>query len=185
MEVLTQAPYTGPVPMVTHVHGAHTTEESDGYTEAWYLPDANNIPAGYSRGGSFFEDFKDKFNAEWGVEWEPGTATFQYPNDQRATTLWYHDHTLGLTRLNVYAGPAGFYLIRGGPDDLPAGELPGPAPGEGDDPFGTYYELPIVIQDRTFNQDGTLFYPSSRAFFEGLEPDQLRIPFTPDPACDG
>ena len=37
-------PYTGPVPMVTHVHGAHTTDESDGYAEAWYLPKADDIP---------------------------------------------------------------------------------------------------------------------------------------------
>ena len=41
-------PYTGPVPIVTHVHGAHTTEDSDGYPEAWYLPAADNIPAGYA-----------------------------------------------------------------------------------------------------------------------------------------
>jgi spore coat protein A len=185
MEMPIQAPYTGPVPMTTHVHGAHTTEESDGYPEAWYLPNANNIPAGYFTGGSFFEEFKNKFQAQWGVAWEPGTATFQFGNDQRATTLWYHDHSLGITRLNVYAGPAGFYLIRGGPDDLAPGTLPGPAPGMGDDPFGTYYEIPIVIQDRSFNIDGSLFYPSYRAFFEGLEPDQLKIPFSPDPACDG
>ena len=59
-----------------------------------------------------------------GVAWEPGTATFQYQNNQRAATLWYHDHTLGMTRLNVYAGPAGFYLLRGGPADLPVGLFP-------------------------------------------------------------
>jgi spore coat protein A len=184
-EGTSQAPYTGPVPIITHVHGAHTTEESDGYPEAWYLPDDNNIPSGYFEGGTFYDTFKDEFDAAWGVTWEEGSATFQYGNDQRATTLWYHDHSLGLTRLNVYAGPAGFYLIRGGSDDLAAGVLPGPAPGVGDDPFGTYYEVPIVIQDRSFNADGTLFYPSARAFFEGLEPEQLRIPFTPDPGCDG
>ncbi len=185
IEVPIQAPYTGPVPMVTHVHGAHTTEESDGYPEAWYLPNATDIPAGYFSGGSFFSAFKAEFQDRWGVEWEPGTATFQYANDQRATTLWYHDHSLGITRLNVYAGPAGFYLLRGGPDDLPAGTLPGPSPAAGEDPFGTYYEVPLVIQDRSFNADGSLFYPNNRAFFEGLEPSQLKIPFAPDPACDG
>ena len=47
--------YIGPVPMVTHVHGAHTHEESDGYPEAWYLPDANNIPAGYATTGTFYD----------------------------------------------------------------------------------------------------------------------------------
>ena len=121
------------MPIVTHLHGGHTTEESDGYAEAWYLPTANNIPAGFATEGSFYDTFKQKFLDKHGVTWEPGSATFQYTNDQRASTLWYHDHTLGMTRLNVYAGPAGFYLIRGGPDDLPQGVLPGTAPA-GDPP---------------------------------------------------
>ncbi|MEJ2209789.1 MAG: multicopper oxidase domain-containing protein, partial [Anaerolineae bacterium] len=185
METTNHAPYTGPVPIVTHLHGAETHEESDGYPEAWYLPNANNLPLGYVKGGTFFEEFKAKFAARWGVDWEPGTATFQYRNDQRATTLWFHDHSLGITRVNVYAGPAGFYLLRGGPDDLAPGILPGPAPAPADPPDTSYYEIPIVIQDRSFSQDGSLFYPANRAFFEGLEPDQLRIPFEGDPACDG
>jgi spore coat protein A len=174
-------PYLGPVPVVTHVHGAHTKEHSDGYPEAWYLPAANDVPTGYATTGTWY----DKFVARYGLSWDPGTATFTYPNTQRATTLWYHDHTLGMTRVNVYAGPAGFYLIRGGPDDAVVGTLPGPAPGVGDDPFGTYYEIPIVIQDRSFNDDGSLFYPDNRAFFEELDPSQLQIPFIPDTACDG
>jgi spore coat protein A len=164
----TPGPYPGPVPIVTHLHGGHTTEESDGYAEAWYLPTANNIPAGFATEGSFYETFKQEFEDKHGVTWEPGSATFQYANDQRASTLWFHDHTLGMTRLNVYAGPAGFYLIRGGPDDLPQGVLPGPAPALGDTPGTKYYEIPIAIQDRSFNTDGSLFYPSSRAFFDGF-----------------
>jgi spore coat protein A, manganese oxidase len=160
----TPGPYTGPVPIITHVHGAHTHEDSDGYPEAWYLPDANNIPGGYARTGTLF----DYFNSKYRHDWDPGTASFRYPNDQRASTLWYHDHTLGITRLNVYAGPAGFYLIRGGPDDVVQGILPGPAPGVGDNPFGEYGEIPIAIQDRSFNADGSLFYPDSREFFDGF-----------------
>jgi spore coat protein A len=77
----------------------------------------------------------------------PGeTDVYEYPNNQDSATLWYHDHALGITRLNVYAGMAGFYLLR---DDfeaalgLPSGE----------------FEIPIVIQDREFNPDGSLFYP--------------------------
>jgi spore coat protein A len=170
-------PYLGPVPMVTHVHGAHTWEDSDGYAEAWYLPDAKNIPAGYATTGTFY----DYFNTKYGLNWSPGTAVFDYSNDQPATTLWYHDHTLGMTRVNVYAGPAGFWLIRGGPYDMDLGYV---APGVGDDPFGEYTEIPIVIQDRSFNTDGSLFYPDNRAFFEGLYPAQLQIPFIPDIACD-
>jgi bilirubin oxidase len=175
-----QAPYTGPVPMITHVHGADTGQESDGYPEAWYLPDAEGVGDAVTyTTGSLYEIFKGEFEDEWGQDWDEGTAVFQYPNDQRATTLWYHDHTLGMTRLNVYAGPAGFYLLRGGPDDEVFGTLPGPPPGKNVDE--DVFEIPIVIQDRTFNVDGSLFYPDNRAFFEGLDPAQLDIPFIPDP----
>jgi FtsP/CotA-like multicopper oxidase with cupredoxin domain len=163
----TPGPYTGPVPMVVHLHGGHSTEESDGYPEAWYLPDAENIPAGFATVGSFYDEFRDKFEAASGIQWAAGTATFQYANDQRATTEWFHDHTLGMTRQNVYAGPAGFYLLRGGASDLPLGVLPGPAPAFGDPPGTRYYEIPLVIQDRSFEQDGSLFYPASRQFFDG------------------
>jgi spore coat protein A, manganese oxidase len=160
--------YTGPVPIVTHLHGGHNREESDGYAEAWYLPAANNIPAGYARVGSFYDEFKAKFAAKTGEVWDPGTAVFEYENDQPASTLWFHDHSLGMTRANVYAGPAGFYLIRGGPNDLPTGVLPGPAPARDDLPGTRYYEIPLAIQDRSFNADGSLFYPDSRVFFDGF-----------------
>src|SRR5262249_11549991 len=103
-----------------------------------------------------------------GAQWGPGRVVFQYFNDQRATTCWYHDHTLAMTRVNVYAGPAGFYLIRGGPDDLPAGVLPGPAPTVGSNPFGIFYETPTPTQARSFNADGSLFSPPNRAFFDGF-----------------
>jgi len=175
--------YTGPVPMVVHVHGAHTTEDSDGYPEAWYLPAA--ATGVNSLTGTYF----DIYNAKYGHGWTPGVATFKYPNTQRATTLWYHDHTLGMTRLNVYAGPAGFWLIRGGPDDVVQGTLPGPRPGTGQNPFDAsgVYEIPIVIQDRSFDTNGQLWYPYYRAFFEELGdvPDFLKIPFTPDLADNG
>jgi spore coat protein A len=153
--------YTGPVPIVTHVHGAHVGPESDGFPEAWYLPAASNIPGGYARRGSHFGQAS-------GAPDVAGQAIFRYANDQRATTLWYHDHTLGITRLNVYAGPAGFYLLRGGEGDVPSGTLPGPAPGVGANPFGKFYEIPIVVQDRAFNRDGSLFYPGTRRFFDGF-----------------
>jgi len=182
----TPGPYTGPVPMVTHVHGAiGVGDESDGYAEAWYLPDANDIPAGYATEGTWYDFFAGKATANFGAVWEPGYATFQYPNQDRASTNWYHDHTLGMTRLNVYAGPAGFYIIRGGPDDMvldsrskdkpTAAVLPGPAPKDGDKfpPNKTYYEISIAIQDRSFNADGSLFYPDSRAFFDEIVGDFL------------
>ena len=170
--------YTGPVPIVTHVHGAvGVGDESDGYAEAWYLPAATNIPAGHATEGTWYDFFRGKAAAGYGASWGPGFAVFQYPNDNRASTIWYHDHALGMTRLNVYAGPAGFYLVRGGPGDTVldsrtggAAVLPGPAPKENDKfpPNKTYYEIPIAIQDRSFNEDGSLFYPDTRAFFDGV-----------------
>lgn len=76
----------------------------------------------------------------------PGqTARYHYPNSQPATTLWYHDHAVGITRLNVYAGLSGFYLLR---DDAErAMELP-----SGD------YEVPLLLQDRTLDAEGQLAY---------------------------
>ncbi len=172
--------YTGPVPIVTHVHGAaNVNDDSDGYAEAWYLPAAANIPPGFATEGTWYNFFASKAATNYGVAWGPGFAVYQYPNTQRASTIWYHDHTLGMTRLNVYAGPAGFYIIRGGPAGDAAvidtrfgtpGVLPGPAPMLGD-PFPSrkaYYEIPIAIQDRSFDANGGLFYPDTRAFFDGI-----------------
>jgi FtsP/CotA-like multicopper oxidase with cupredoxin domain len=178
---LTPGPYTGPVPIVTHLHGAAGVgDEGDGYAEAWYLPAANNIPDGFATEGTWYDFFAGKANAKFGVSWGPGFATFQYPNDQRESTLWYHDHALGMTRLNVYAGPAGFFLVRGGPEgdkavlDSRTGTtavLPSPAPNERDafPSNKTYYEIPIAVQDRSFNADGSLFYPDTRAFFDDYQ----------------
>ena len=177
--------YTGPVPMVTHVHGAvGVADDSDGYAEAWYLPAASNVPAEYATEGTWYEFFAGKAARTYGVTWGPGFATFQYPNENRASTIWYHDHTLGMTRLNVYAGPAGFYIVRGGPsgddavrDSRTGGKasLPGPAPRENDKfpPNKPYREIPIAIQDRSFNADGSLFYPDSRVFFDGIVEDYI------------
>jgi spore coat protein A len=78
----------------------------------------------------------------------PGQQTvYQYPNNQQAATLWYHDHAMGVTRLNVIMGLAGFWLMRDGVESaltLPTGE----------------YEIPIAIQDRTFQPTGALDYPA-------------------------
>ena len=172
-------PYLGPVPIVTHLHGSHVDPHSDGYPEAWWLPAAQDIPAGYAMKGNFFDD------ATGANPGNLGYANYSYRNDQPATTLWYHDHALGMTRANVYAGPAGFWLIRGGMYDvavdgvtgLPA-VLPGPAPVAGQDVISlntpgnpvrnSIREIPIVVQDRSFNANGELFYPDTRAFFDGF-----------------
>ena len=179
--VFTSTPgrYTGPVPIVTHVHGmAQALDWSDGYAEAWYLPDATDIPAGYAETGRWYEFFRQKGRGDWGR----GRATFLYPNSQRPSTAWYHDHTLGITRVNVYAGGAGFYLVRStDPREHPtdsatggAAVLPGPAPQLDDAPGTRYHEIPLAIQDRSFGRDGALFYPDARASF-----DDFAGPFTP------
>ncbi len=156
--------YYGPVPLVTHTHGAHVQAHSDGFPEAWWMPAAANIPEGYRTQGSHYATTQEA---------APGTAVFEYPNGQRATTLWYHDHALGITRLNVYAGLAGFWIVRDDAED--SMNLPGPAPRLDDPPDTKYYEIPIVIQDRSFNEDGSLFYPDSRAFF-----DEYAGPYFPE-----
>jgi FtsP/CotA-like multicopper oxidase with cupredoxin domain len=183
-------PYTGPVPIVTHVHGAHVDAHSDGYPEAWWLPACNDIPASYATSGTIFDD------ATGTNDGDVGYADYWYRQDQPAATLWYHDHSLGMTRSNVYAGPAGFWLIRGGANDVvldgktgQVATLPGPAPVAGQtvlelnvpgDPVrGSIREIPIAIQDRSFNPDGSLFYPDNRAHFEDLNPEQLQIDFVP------
>ena len=78
------------------------------------------------------------------------TQTVTYSAQPRATTLWYHDHALGMTRLNVYAGLAGYFLVRDENDT-------GTEPNLLGIPGGTY-EIPIVIQDKTFTANGQLFY---------------------------
>jgi spore coat protein A, manganese oxidase len=71
-----------------------------------------------------------------------------YPNRQDATMLWYHDHAMGTSRLNLYAGMMGVYLLRDEPEarlKLPAGR----------------FELPLVLYDRIFDHEGQLYYPVS------------------------
>lgn len=116
------------VPIVTHLHGGHTLALYDGNPEQFVSP-------GYKIRGP---------------RWRGKTNIYQ--NDQGAGSLWYHDHALGITRLNVYAGLAGFYFIRDNYDT-----------GQADNPLGlpAYpYELAYAIQDRMFYEDGRLFYPA-------------------------
>ncbi len=77
------------------------------------------------------------------------SATYHYPNDQEAALLWYHDHAMGINRLNICAGMAGLYIVRDAVEDglnLPKGE----------------FEIPLVLMDRMIRQDGQIYYPVSR-----------------------
>ncbi|NLK94454.1 MAG: multicopper oxidase domain-containing protein [Clostridiales bacterium] len=121
------------VKTVVHLHGANVADHSDGYPEAWYT-------AGYKITGSHFT-----------------RKEYEYTNHQGATTLWYHDHGMGVTRLNVYAGLAGFYFLRDVLEErlnLPKGK----------------YEVPLLVQDKSFNSDGSLFYPDAPPFPVDVHP---------------
>lgn len=126
--------FQSPVPLVTHLHGGENQSYSDGGPEQWFTADGTH--------GSAYSTVENT---------DSNTAVYYYPNEQQPTTLWYHDHALGLTRLNVQTGLAGFYIIR-----EPKAENDKVAPTL---PTGKY-EMPLVIQDRTFNTDGSLYYPT-------------------------
>ena len=88
----------------------------------------------------------DGYPEDWYV---PGhSALYHYPNGQDAATLWYHDHAMGITRLNIYAGLAGAFIVRDDEEkalNLPAGD----------------YDIPLMLCDRLVAQDGQLYYPVS------------------------
>ncbi|MFA0813160.1 multicopper oxidase family protein [Microbulbifer epialgicus] len=115
-------------PIVIHLHGGHTEPRSDGHPEAWYT----------------------KNFAFTGKEFNLDNFRYNYSNTQDATTLWYHDHTVGLTRLNNYAGTAGFYLITDDneQDLIAKGRLP-----------KDKRTIPIMVQDKLFSTNGQLYYP--------------------------
>jgi spore coat protein A, manganese oxidase len=131
-------PYSGPIPLVPHLHGAQVQSTSDGAPEAWFTSDGLHGP-GYS---SFHPT-------------APNAAIYQYPNHQEARALWFHDHALGITRISIFAGLAAFYLIRDqydtglahNPLHLPAGDR----------------EVELMIQDRQFDTNGQLLFPDSLA----------------------
>jgi spore coat protein A len=122
-----QQPYSGPVPAVAHLHGAEVLSAYDGHPDAWWTPGLAQ------RGPAYI------------------TNVYQYPNRQEATTLWFHDHALGSTRLTVYTGLAGFYLIRDTRDTGAATNSIGLPAGN--------YENEMLIADRQFDTDGQLIFP--------------------------
>ena len=133
-----------PVPLIPHLHGGEVHSTSDGHPEAWFTYDG-------MRG--------DAFNVTAVGTGNPNEARFYYPNQQPPTTLWYHDHALGITRINVMSGLAGFYLLRDTWEFTPDANT-----GKRPLPFGSY-EYPLAIQDRSFNVDGSMWFPKI-----GLDP---------------
>jgi FtsP/CotA-like multicopper oxidase with cupredoxin domain len=122
-------PYAGPIPTVVHLHGNEVLSQYDGHPDAWWTP-------GFAQKGKSFV-----------------SSTYNYLNSQEATTLWFHDHTLGIVRLNVYAGLAGFYFIR---DNRDTGLANNPITL----PSGNQ-EAELLLADRQFDTNGQLYFPDS------------------------
>src|SRR5690606_8449474 len=133
-----------PVPIVTHVTGARVYDHSDGAPEAWFLPIASDIPIDYYLEGFMYTTatapYVDPVDPDDPELPPSGTAQYDYRNDQLASTLWYHDNTMGISRLNIYAGLSGFWLVRDGVEA--SLDLPGPSPQAGDPPGTSYYDIP-------------------------------------------
>jgi FtsP/CotA-like multicopper oxidase with cupredoxin domain len=123
------SPFIGPPPTSVHLHGGEVSSFVDGGPMAWFAPNGAKGP-----------DYFSVYNAG------AGKAVFIYPNRQEPGTLWFHDHSMGLTRTNVYSGMAAFYLLRDKdkePINLPRGA----------------YEIEMAIQDRQFDTNSQLFFP--------------------------
>ena len=125
-----------PVPTVVHLHGGRTPPEFDGY------PIDLVLPAG-ARDDSAWGGLASQMHGEI----NQGERTYEYPLDQRAATLWYHDHRMGFTGASVWRGLAGFHIVHD--DEEAALGLP-----SGD------HELPLMIADRAFAADGSMRYPA-------------------------
>ncbi len=132
---------------IPHLHGGKTAARFDGTPMQWWTTD-----------GLRGENYK--------------TDTFIYVNNQPATLLWYHDHTMGATRFKPYLGLAAAYVLYDDVDNIVDGTITVKGPDR--DRRGKLirhvqkvpagygqYHLPLVIQDKQFNADGTLFYPTT------------------------
>jgi spore coat protein A len=139
---------TSPVPLVPHLHGGEVQSFSDGGPNSWFTYDGQ-LGSTYSTNGAFSTIPSNK-------------ATYYYPNAQNPTTLWYHDHAMGMTRLNVMSGLAGFYLLKEAPATT---TITTPTANNFDQyltqhfPYGIS-EIPLAIQDRTFKTNGELWFPT-------------------------
>ena len=120
-----------PVPIVNHLHGGRTPPESDGYPTDLILPKGFTPEHMHDARARVVEEERE----------------YVYPNEQRAATLWYHDHRMDFTAPQVWRGLAGFYILR----DDEEQQLPLP---RGDQ------EIALLICDRSFDADGSFLYPA-------------------------
>jgi spore coat protein A, manganese oxidase len=139
-----------PVPIVKHLHGGRTPASSDGYPTDLLLP----------RGGWSVAHSHDPV-----AQISKGSRTYVYPNEQRAATLWYHDHRMDFTGPQIWRGLAGFYIVR---DETEAG-LGLPSKDK---------EVALMICDRSFGADGSFLYPA-------IEPELIDQPGVTHPYMGG
>jgi spore coat protein A len=142
--------YSGPIPAVPHLHGAETPPVLDGGPDAWFTNDAAYQGHAYYAG---IDVVGGGTNPPLSNE-----AIYRYLNTQEAAPIWFHDHLLGGTRLNVYAGLAGAYAIIDPNAPLPTGLHPVGLQQGANGPVD--YLIPLVLQDRMFDTNGQLFFPN-------------------------
>jgi spore coat protein A len=140
-------PWTDENRVAVHLHGGKTTVPFDGGPRDWFSPVGSGQANPYPEGASI----------------PIGTYTYDYPNDQAATLLWYHDHAWAITRFNPFLGLAGAYILRDNfENDLINGtNSAGQNVGLQTIPSGAY-EVPIVLQDRLLDLlTGAMIYPAA------------------------
>ncbi|WP_328709057.1 multicopper oxidase family protein [Microbispora hainanensis] len=158
------------VPTSTHLHGGVTPPESDGYPTDVVIARGRGFRP--PQGEHSHHDLR-----QW--TFHEAARDYVYPLEQRAATLWYHDHRMDFTAPQVWRGLAGFVIVRDDEDDalpLPKGER----------------DIPLMICDRAFEEDGSFRYPSldptlllrpgvDDAFMEGVEGDVILVNGAPWP----
>src|SRR5215218_7245045 len=148
-----------PVPVTTHLHGGRTPPRSDGYPTDLILPRSSSSHTHHEHPAH------PEHPAHSAWSFHRGSKDYGYPLEQRAATLWYHDHRMDFTGPQVWRGLAGFHIIR----DDEGHALPLP---KGDK------DVPLMICDRSFDEDGSFLYPS-------LDPSLQGKPGVEDDYIDG
>jgi FtsP/CotA-like multicopper oxidase with cupredoxin domain len=140
--------YSGAIPAAVHLHGGEDAAATDGGPESWFTSDGMLGKAFYSEG--------------WDGSTPQNYCIYTYPNVQEAAPLWFHDHTLGATRLNVYMGLAGAYDLIDPNLNLPSGLTALGLDRDNDgNTAGDEFLIPLVVQDRSFDTNGQLFFTAS------------------------
>lgn len=135
--------YQGSIPAVPHLHGGEQPPEIDGGPEQWFTADGSHVGSAYYS--------KDGLTAK-------NYCIYRYLNVQEAAPLWFHDHVLGFTRIDVYAGLAGAYVLTDPGLALPTGLHPVGLQQGASGPVE--YLIPLVLQDRMFDTNGQFFFPN-------------------------